>query len=223
MTRPAMPMGANYGDLDNDGWLDIYLGTGEPDLASLMPNVMYRNLEGSFVDVTFAGGFGHLQKGHGVALGDLDNDGDQDLFHQLGGFYPGDTFGNALFENPGTDGNWVTLRLRGSKANRFGVGARIEAQIDEGGKQRTIHVLAGSGGSFGASSLQQEIGIGRAERIERLTLRWPGSATIQTFEEVAGGRIYEVWEGETGWQALRPVAAERFELGSSGEQMSDDP
>ncbi|MDX1383502.1 MAG: VCBS repeat-containing protein, partial [Thermoanaerobaculia bacterium] len=56
LARPLMPMGANYGDIDNDGWLDVYLGTGEPDLASLMPNVMYRNRGGRFEDVTFVGG-----------------------------------------------------------------------------------------------------------------------------------------------------------------------
>ncbi len=100
--RPALPMGSNYGDLDNDGWPDVYLGTGNPDFDSLMPNQMYRNVEGRrFDDVTFAGGFGHLQKGHGVAFGDIDNDGDQDLFEEMGGAYPYDTYTNALYENPG--------------------------------------------------------------------------------------------------------------------------
>ena len=46
--------------------------------------------------MSFAGGFAHLQKGHGVAFGDLDGDGDQDLFHQLGGFYPADDYANIL-------------------------------------------------------------------------------------------------------------------------------
>ena len=66
-----------------------------------MPNVMYRNRGGTgFTDVTMAGGFGHLQKGHGVAFADLDYDGDQDVYMQLGGGLSGDTYGNALFENP---------------------------------------------------------------------------------------------------------------------------
>ena len=56
-----------------------------------MPNLMYRNVGGErFVDVTYAGGFGHLQKGHGIAFGDVDHDGDQDVFEQMGGGYPGD-------------------------------------------------------------------------------------------------------------------------------------
>jgi hypothetical protein len=121
--------------------------------------------------VSFAGGFAHLQKGHGVAFGDLDNDGDQDLFHQLGGFYPGDAYANALFENPGFGSAWVTLRLEGRSANRFGVGARIAVQVREPEGTRTIHVLAGSGGSFGGSSMQQEIGLGRAVAIEEIQIR----------------------------------------------------
>ena len=79
-----------------------------------MPNVMFRNTgAGGFEEVTFAGGFGHIQKGHGVAFGDVDNDGDQDLFHQLGGFFPGDDYANALFENPTGEASWITLRLEG--------------------------------------------------------------------------------------------------------------
>src|SRR5262249_48759549 len=74
-------MGSNFGDLDNDGWLDLYLGTGDPDLSTVIPNRMFRNAEGRFFeDVTTSGGFGHLQKGHGVAFGDLDNDGDQHVY-----------------------------------------------------------------------------------------------------------------------------------------------
>jgi hypothetical protein len=107
----------------------------------------------------------------GVAFGDLDNDGDQDLFHQLGGFYPGDAYANALFENPGFGSAWVTLRLEGRSANRFGVGARIAVQVREPEGTRTIHVLAGSGGSFGGSSMQQEIGLGRAVAIEEIQIR----------------------------------------------------
>ena len=86
LVRVTQPMGVNFGDLDNDGFLDFYLGTGYPAFEALMPNVMYHNQRGRrFADVSTSGGFGHLQKGHGVTFADLDQDGDQDVFIQLGG------------------------------------------------------------------------------------------------------------------------------------------
>ena len=203
LSRPFIPMGANYGDLDNDGWLDLYLGTGEPSYQALVPNVMLRNVQGvRFSDVSFAAGVAHLQKGHGVAFGDLDNDGDQDLFHQLGGFYPGDQFSNALFENPGGEANWITLRLQGKGLNRFGVGARIEVRVDSAGHTRSIYALVGSGGSFGGSSMQQEIGLGDAERIVEIRIRWPGNSEIQIHRDVAMNRIYHVVEEDSQMTAL---------------------
>ncbi|HTG72130.1 MAG TPA: VCBS repeat-containing protein, partial [Terriglobia bacterium] len=57
LTEPAFTMGCNYGDLDNDGYPDFYLGTGEPNLKSIVPNKMFWNREGkSFADITYAGG-----------------------------------------------------------------------------------------------------------------------------------------------------------------------
>ncbi|MEO8498417.1 MAG: VCBS repeat-containing protein, partial [Planctomycetota bacterium] len=110
LTAPTAPMGSNFGDLDNDGFLDFYLGTGEPEYRNLMPNVMYHNQQGErFSDVTMAGRFGHLQKGHAVVFADLDRDGDQDVFEQLGGAFPGDGFYDALFENPGFGNNWIGI------------------------------------------------------------------------------------------------------------------
>ncbi len=78
------PMGCNFADFDNDGWLDFYLGTGEPSVATLVPNRMFKNVGGSVADITGSSRTGHLQKGHGVACGDWDRDGDVDLFIETG-------------------------------------------------------------------------------------------------------------------------------------------
>ncbi len=191
----SLPMGANFGDLDNDGFLDMHLGTGSPAFEDLEPNKVYRNRRGTFFDdVTFAGGFGHLQKGHGVAFCDLDNDGDQDLFAQMGGAFAGDAFGNALFENPGFGNGWVRLELIGTESNRAGIGVHIRVRITEGEQQRWIYRDVNSGGSFGASSLTQHIGVGQAEHIDELEITWPASGRVQRFEDVAVRRHFRVFE-----------------------------
>lgn len=198
LDRTHMAMAANYGDMDNDGWPDFYLATGGPPLEAVVPNVLYKNQEGRrFADVTTAANLGHLQKGHGVAFGDVDLDGDLDLFCQLGGWYLDDKFGNAMFLNTGPTQNSLTLRLRGTQANRFAVGARLHLQIEEPGPgQRSIHLVVNSGGSFGGNSLQQEVGIGHAQTVKRLQIDWPGSGLTQIFEDLSGNQVLEITEGD---------------------------
>ena len=199
-----LTMGANYGDLDNDGWLDFYAGTGAAPLTNIVPHQMFRNYEGRyFQNVTTSGGFGHLQKGHAVAFGDIDNDGNQDVFEVIGGAYTADKFWSALFKNPGHGNHWVKLRLIGVKANRFAVGARIRVQTIESGRAREIFRTVNSGGSFGASSLRPHIGLGKATAIDALEIRWPGSGLVQRFSgPIAVDRVYEIREGD---KELKPV------------------
>jgi hypothetical protein len=214
-----MTMGCNFGDLDNDGWPDFYVATGNPDYRTLVPNRMFRNAGGrAFEDVTTSGGFGHLQKGHAVAFGDLDNDGDQDVFLKVGGAFPGDAFQSALFENPGHGNRWITLELVGTKSNRAAIGARIRVTIEEdGGSTRDVHATVTSGSSFGGNSLRQEIGLGRATRIRAIEVVWPASGIRQAFEDVALDRYYEVREDEG---ALRPVTLEPTTLGGASRPAS---
>ena len=191
------PMGANFGDLDNDGWLDFYLGTGFPEYEGLVPNAMYRNRGGTgFSNVTTAGGFGHLQKGHGVAFADLDNDGDQDVFERMGGAYPGDGFGSVLFENPGFGNHWIAVQLVGTKSNRSGIGARLAIEIVENGARRSLYRWVDSGGSFGGNPLRQQVGLGRATKVETLEIHWPTSKITQTFHDLPADRFIRIVEGE---------------------------
>jgi len=204
-----LTMGSNVGDLDNDGREDFYAGTGDPDFRTLIPNRMFRNAaDGTFQDVTTSGGFGHLQKGHGVSFGDVDGDGDQDVHQVLGGAYEGDWYPNVLFENPGHGNRWVTLRLVGEASNRDGIGARIRVDVSGPDGERSIHRVVSSGGSFGGNSLQQEIGLGAADAIRRIAVRWPiAGGAEQVFEDVAPDRVYVVREGAAALEPLdvRPI------------------
>ena len=198
LDRAFMPMGSNFGDVDNDGFLDFYLGTGSPSYASLVPNVLFRNREGKyFVDITTSSGVGHLQKGHGVAFGDFDNDGDQDILHQVGGGVPGDRYASALFRNPGQGNNWIRVRLVGEKTNRAALGARIKLAVEsEDHTRRFIYRHVSSGGSFGASPLQQHIGLGKAARIDTLEIWWPTSNKRQIFHNVSPNQFIQIKEFE---------------------------
>ena len=206
----TQPMGANFGDLDNDGFLDFYPGTGYPEYEGLMPNLLFRNVEGKqFVDVTTSAGVGHLQKGHGVAFADFDHDGDQDLFVELSGPYAGDVYANALFENPGFENNWLVVRLVGVESNACTIGSRIRAVISEDGKQRSVYRWVNSGGSFGANPLRQHIGLGRAERVERLEIHWPASGRTQVFRDVDVNQLIVAREDRDGFET-RPYEAVEF-------------
>ncbi len=190
-------MGANFGDLDNDGWLDFYVGTGDPNLGTLVPNRMFRNASGRvFQEVTTSGGFGHLQKGHGVSFADLDEDGDQDVYEQMGGMYEADHFRAVLYENPGHGNHYVKLKLVGVKSSRAAIGARIRVVVDTPSGPREIHRSVTSGGSFGANPLRQEIGLGDARSIVEVRVTWPTSGIVQTFKEVGMDRAYTIKEGE---------------------------
>ena len=211
LTYPAQPMGANFGDLDNDGYLDFYLATGDVWYSELRPNVMFLNNRGEgFTNVTMAGGFGHLQKGHGVSFADLDNDGDQDVYVQMGGAYPGDKFNDALFENPGFGNHWITVDLEGRSSNRSAIGARIHARIVEEGGERSVFRHVSSGGSFGCNPLRQTLGLGKAERLLKLEVFWPTTGQTQVFEGVSMDQTIRIVEGETRYL---PVELKKFTLG----------
>src|SRR5262249_45715467 len=164
LDRVLIPMGSNFGDLDNDGFLDMYLGTGRPPYMYLVPNVMFKNVGGMrFEDVTTSTGTGHLQKGHGVAFADWDRDGDVDVFLESGGATPGDKPSNLLFQNRGHGRHWLNVKLIGVTTNRSALGARISLEVREpDGTLTPRHRVVTSGSSFGGNPLATTIGLGRA-------------------------------------------------------------
>lgn len=204
LDKVLMPMGANFGDLDNDGFLDIYIGNGNPSYASLIPHVLLRNREGkSFVDVTASSGTGELHKGHGIAFADLDDDGDQDIVAEIGGATPGDRHALRLFENPGHGNDWIAVKLVGVKSNRAVIGARIKLTVENQGRgTRSIYRTVGSGGSFGASPLEQHVGLGKDARILELEIWWPASDTRQRFRNPGKNRFLTITERARDYAAV---------------------
>ena len=196
LNKALMPMGANFGDIDNDGFLDIYLGTGSPSYVSLAPSLLLRNRAGrSFVDVTVSSGTGELHKGHGVAFADLDHDGDDEIVFKVGGAAPGDAHAFRLFENPGHGNDWLGIKLVGVRSNRAAIGARIKVTVeDAAGARRSISRTVTSGGSFGASPFEQHIGLGKASRIAEVEVRWPASGSRQMFADVPKNQVIEIRE-----------------------------
>ncbi len=201
-------MGLNYGDLDNDGWLDFYAGTGDPDLATLIPKRMFRNNGGkNFQEVTTSGGFGMLQKGHAISFGDIDNDGDQDIYSVVGGAYTGDTAYSQLFLNPGHGNHWITIKLEGKESNRIAIGAQLKVNTMEGGKPRAIYKTVSTGASFGTLPLRQEIGLGQATEITSIEIFWPTTGKTQTLKGLPMDHFYKVTEGDaqaTPWD-VKPI------------------
>ncbi len=98
------------------------------------------------------------------------------------------------------------MKLVGVKTNRVAIGARITAIVDGAGGRRVIRRTVGSGGSFGASPLQQHIGLGQDARRVDVEIWWPASNTRQRFADVGKNRVLEVAEFADAPRALdRPL------------------
>jgi hypothetical protein len=217
LDRAMAPMGANFGDVDNDGYLDLYLGTGDMSYEGLDISLMFKNVGGKhFEDMTTSTGTGHLQKGHGVSFADWDCDGDLDLFVELGGATPGDQAYNALFQNPGQGHHWLKVKLIGTKTNRAAIGAKIRADLKS---------KVGNNSSFGGNSLVETIGLLDDTTVAQLTVSWPVSKTTQTFHDVPADQAITITEGDETYKVLRqpPLHLPRSDGGSSPGSKGDKP
>ena len=222
LDRVIMAMGANFGDLDNDGWLDCYFGTGSPDFAALLPNKMFRSDNGKvFQDVTTSGGFGHLQKGHAVAFGDLNNDGAEDIYEVIGGALPGDTYQSVLFANPGHGNHWISLDLEGVKSNRNAIGTRIKVTINTATGERTIYRTVRSGGSFGDSPFRQHIGLGNAVSIKEIEINWQNTGKTQKLTKIKFDQTYHLKETDVA-PKLMPLKSFAFPKNKMNSEMKMD-
>lgn len=213
LDRAILVMGGNFGDLDNDGWLDVYTGLGEPSYEALLPKRMFRNDHGRhFQDVSVSGGFGNLQKGHAIAFADIENNGNEDVVEELGGAYPGDGFHAALYRNPGHQNHWITLILEGVKSNRAAYGARIRVTVDDRTGKQNIYRAVGSVSSFGGSPMRQHIGIGTANVVREIEIWWPVSGIHQHFQNIKADQTYRIKEDSN---KVEQIELKTFEIGKT--------
>ena len=185
-------MGANFGDINSDGYLDIYLATGAPQMGRLERDALFRNNgDGTFTDATAALGLGNIGKGHGVTFGDVDTDGDVDIYVPVGGAFIGDQWHNLFYRNSGTGNNYLTLKLVGVKSNRDGIGAKVTLRM---GDDVVYREVSGGCGFGSTNSLSLEIGLGIHTKVDTLEIVWP-SGQVDMHRNLAVNQKLIVTEG----------------------------
>ena len=192
--------GVKFLDYDNDGWLDLFMANGHiypevdthPHLNTTyrQANLLYRNTGGGvFENVSAAAGagLGIVEGTRGVAATDFDGDGDVDLV------LTGMDVPPTLLRNDGGNAlSWVSVRLIGSRSNRDAVGARLT--LEAGGRRR-VRTVNPFGSYQSQSSYGVHFGLGDADRIDRLVVRWP-SGLEEEYVDLATRRFHTLTEGE---------------------------
>jgi len=180
--------GTGVYDFDNDGWLDILIFHG--GLIHLVPQEqsLFRGLgNGKFADVSREAGPALDVKtvSRGACFADYDNDGKIDAFVvNLGA--PG-----TLLHNVTQNSNhWLTVKLKGKKSNRDGIGAHLE--LLSGGRKQIAERIAGSG-YLSQDDGRVHFGLGSAAKADKLTIHWP-SGREQVLENLAVDRVITVEE-----------------------------
>jgi hypothetical protein len=197
--------GCGFFDMDNDGWPDILICNGHvyPEVEQLKTEagypqrkLLYKNLRnGSFEDVSYDAGPGISTPvaARGCAFGDFDNDGDLDVVVNAVNDFP-----QLLRCDSHTSNNWIKIKTIGTKSNRSGIGARLKCVTHPPGEPKPhqqIDEVRSGGGYFSQNDLRVHFGIGKAEKIELLEIRWP-SGLVETLKDIKANEVLFVKEGQ---------------------------
>jgi enediyne biosynthesis protein E4 len=207
VTRPYVGFGVVFFDYDNDARLDIAIVNGNvmANVAQMRARgklaqrkLLLRNNGERFVDATKEAGPGFALEGVGRALaaGDIDNDGDLDLLVMNNGDRP-----NLLLNDGGNAANALLVQVTGTTTNRSGLGTRLT--LTTGGRRQVREVVSGSS-YLAQNDLRAHFGLGRAERAERLDIRWP-DGSIEVVENLQANQIVTVRQGK-GIVSRTPLA-----------------
>ena len=197
--------GCGFFDMDNDGWPDILICNGHvyPEVEQLKTEagyaqrkLLYQNLHnGHFADISFRVGPGISEPSpsRGAAFGDFDNDGDIDVVVNCVNDYP-----QLLRCDSKLTNNWIKVRTIGTKSNRSGIGARLTCVTQVPGEpkpHRQIDEVRSGGGYFSQNDLRVHFGLGKADKIDLLEIRWP-SGQVDTLKDIKGNQVIYVKEGD---------------------------
>ncbi len=189
-TLPFSGWSAGMYDLNNDGWKDLFTANGNvmdnaeliSDRKSRQPNAVFLNRgDGAFDTQILPGEAFH----RGAAFGDLDRDGRIDAVVTRLNQTP-----LVLWNRTAGAGHWLELRLRGTRSNRDGIGARVRVVTESGAQWNRLTTSTG----FGASSEPiVHFGLGRDTKVASIEIHWP-SGRRQSFENTAGDQLLWIEE-----------------------------
>src|SRR5438105_4906668 len=186
-------LGVLTADFDNDGWPDIYVANDSTASA------LYQNKHnGKFTDIALESGCalsadGKPQAGMGVSAADYDNDGDLDVVVNCVNAPP-----QLIRCDSSNKNNWIKIRTIGTKSNRSGIGARITCVTKVAGQEkphRQIDEVRSGGGYYSQNDLRVHFGLGEAQRVDLLEVRWP-SGQIDSLKDLKPNQLYYITEGQ---------------------------
>jgi ASPIC and UnbV/FG-GAP-like repeat len=194
-------MSGNFADYNNDGRLDFMLGNGSPRMDRLEPFVLLENNGGKYSNVTFSAGLPFAGKSHGTNCADLFGDGRLSIIIAAGGAYPGDLLTTSVYCPQERPGNYLNVRLTGTKSNRDAIGARIT--LITGNTQQMREV--GGGTNFGCLPTEQHFGLADLTQVDALEIRWP-SGLRQRVDNPPLNRTIRLTEGQPAWHDVYGLA-----------------
>jgi len=204
-TYPYVGWGTAFFDMDNDGWLDIFVANGHvyPQVDSIAggpgyhePMMLFRNKrDGTFEDVSSALASIPAESRRGAAFGDINNDGSIDIVIVNVGAPP------TLLINQGANSNHrVLFKLIGTKSNKMAIGARVT--VKAGGLTQFSEVRAG-GSYISSNDPRLHFGLGSEAKMSEVEIRWPSGGS-ETLRDVPADFIYTLVEGQ-GIKAKMPL------------------